>query len=61
MNYKKPVYLLAGRRRQYRSTPDPFIQRAYHECGKISPTIAYIGTANDDADGFFNRMAEVLR
>ena len=61
MSDKKPVYLLAGRRPRNRRTPDPFIQAVFKECGKASPTIAYVGTANGDDESFFNRMAEAFR
>ncbi len=60
MSDKKPVYLLAGGRRD-RKTPDPLIQAVIKESGTASPTIAYVGTANNDDEGFFNRMAEAFR
>lgn len=61
MSDKKPVYLLAGGRPRNRRTPDPFIQAVFKECGKVSPTIAYVGTANGDDESFFNRTAEAFR
>lgn len=61
MSDKKPVYLLASGRRGSRQEPDPFIQLVFKECGKVSPSIAYSGTANGDDESFFNRMAEAFR
>ncbi|MDD4876879.1 MAG: Type 1 glutamine amidotransferase-like domain-containing protein, partial [Dehalococcoidales bacterium] len=58
---KKPVYLLASGRLRNLKSPDPLLQAVFKESGKTSPTIAYIGTANDDDDSFFNRMAETFR
>lgn len=57
MNDKRPVYLLAGGRTGSRKTPDPLMQAVFRESGTVSPTIAYIGTANGDDESFFNRMA----
>lgn len=61
MQNKKPVYLLAGGRGRARKVPDPLIQAVYKESGKPSPTIAYIGTANEDGLDFFNRMADYFK
>jgi dipeptidase E len=59
MRGKRPVYLLAGGRPRNRQTPDPIIQAVFRESAKVSPTIAYVGTANGDNEDFFNRMAEM--
>jgi peptidase E len=61
MSDKRPVYLLAGGRPRVRKVPDPLIQAALRESGRVSPTIAYIGTANNDDEGFFNFIAESFR
>lgn len=61
MQNKKPVYLLAGGRGRTRTVPDPLIQAVYREFGKASPTIAYVGTANEDGLDFFNRMADYFK
>ena len=61
MRGKKPVYLLAGGRPRNRQTPDPLIRAVFRESEKMSPIIAYVGTANGDNEDFFNRMAEFLK
>lgn len=61
MHYKKPVYLLAGGQYRSRKMPDPLIQAVFRESGTALPTIAYMGTANDDNEGFFNRIADIFR
>lgn len=58
---KRPVFLLAGGRGRVRIVPDPLIQAVYKECGIPSPTIAYVGTANDDSPDFYNRMADYFK
>ena len=40
---------------------DPSIRTVLRESGMMSPTIAYVGTANGDDRGFFNRMAGNFR
>jgi peptidase E len=60
MSYRKPVYLLAGGRSTSRETIVRLIQAVFISCETVSPTIAYVGTANDDDEGFFNRIAEVF-
>ncbi len=61
MNYKKPVYLLAGGRSRSRKSPDPLIQAVLKESGMALPTVAYVGTANDDNEDFYTRIADVFR
>jgi len=61
MHRKKPVYLLAGGRARGNITPDPLIQAVFRESGELSPTVAYVGTANGDDIGFFNRIAVLLK
>ncbi|MDD5038234.1 MAG: Type 1 glutamine amidotransferase-like domain-containing protein [Dehalococcoidales bacterium] len=61
MNDKKPIYLLAGGRPSNRKTLDYLIQAVFRESGRASPTLAYVGTANEDNEGFFNRMADIFR
>jgi len=60
MSDKKAIYLLAGGRSRSSQTPDPLIEAVYKESGKVSPTIAYVGSANSDDEGFFKRMAKVF-
>lgn len=57
----RPVYLLAGGRSRNRTLPDPLIQAAFKESGTLSPTVAYVGTANGDDKGFFDFMSDALR
>ncbi len=57
----KPVYLLAGGRGQRRENPDPLMQAVLRESGIELPIIAYVGTANDDDRGFFDRMASAMK
>ena len=57
----KSVFLLAGGRNRVRPTPDPLIQAVFKDCGNLSPTIAYVGTANDDSPEFFQRMADYFK
>jgi len=61
MHHRKPVYLLAGGRPRSRKILDPLIQAVFRESGTVSPTIAYVGTASDDDEGFFNRIAGIFK
>jgi len=61
MDTPKPVFLLAGGRYTLRQTPDPLIQAVFTESGAASPTVAYVGTANDDDKGFFTRVAGMFQ
>ncbi len=61
MSSEKPVYLLAGGRSRSGNALDPLIQAVFRESGTVSPTIAYVGTANGDDEGFFNRIAGIFR
>jgi dipeptidase E len=61
MQSKRPVYLLAGGRPRGRGTTDPITQTVFKESARISPTIAYVGTANGDNEDFFKRMAQMYR
>lgn len=56
----KPVYLLAGGRGRNRQSPDPLIQTALRECGKESPSVAYIGTASGDDNSFFEMLVRMF-
>ncbi len=60
VNYLKPVYLLAGGRPRIREMFDPLIQAVFRENGTVSPTVAYIGTANNDDERFFNYIANIF-
>jgi len=61
MSTEKPVYLLAGGRPRNANALDPLLQAVFRESGTVSPVIAYIGTANGDDEGFFNRMAGIFK
>jgi peptidase E len=58
---KKPVFLLAGGRPRGSDTTDSLIKAVLDESGKVSPSIAYTGTASGDDSNFFNRMAGMLK
>jgi cyanophycinase-like exopeptidase len=49
----KSVYLLSGDSHHHRKTRDPLIREMLRETGRERPSVAYIGTANDDDPGFF--------
>ncbi len=61
MTQIKPVYLLAGGRSANRKATDLLVREAFHQSGKKSPSVGYVGTANDDDEGFFNRLAGMFR
>jgi cyanophycinase-like exopeptidase len=56
MHNRKPVFLLAGGRRSGSKSPDPVLQTVIGEIGKTSPTVAYVGAANEDDKRFFQFM-----
>lgn len=49
----KPTHLIAGGNWRNRSKPDPGLIAGLHGLGRPSPSIAYIGTANNDDASFF--------
>ncbi len=57
----KPVYLIAGGRSANRRATDLLIREVFGRSGIGSPSIGYVGTASDDRDDFFNRMAGMFR
>ena len=61
MSEIKPVYLLAGGRSANRRANDLIIREAFRESGKKSPSVGYVGTASDDDEDFFNRLADMFR
>lgn len=61
MSEIKPVYLLAGGRPANRRANDLLVREAFRESGKKSPSVGYVGTASDDDEGFFNRLAGMFR
>jgi peptidase E len=61
MSKRKPVYLLAGGRSANRRANDLLIREAFRESDKKSPSVGYVGTANDDDGGFFNLLAGMFR
>jgi len=48
-----PIYLLAGGPGAKRESPDPILQMALRETGKIKPSVAYIGAAHGDTLMFY--------
>lgn len=60
MNKPKKVFLLAGGRNSS-ETLLTLLGIVFRENRMSSPTIAYVGTANGDDEGFFKRIAEPLR
>ncbi len=57
----KPVHLLAGGRSANRTATDFLIREVFRQSGKKSPSIGYVGTANGDDGGFFDRLADMFR
>jgi peptidase E len=57
----KPVYLLAGGRPASRRANDLLVHEVFHESGKKSPSVGYVGTASGDDEGFFKRLAGMFR
>ena len=57
----KPVYLLAGGRQSQRETTSSLIRRVFEGNGATSPTVTYVGTANQDDESFFHRISELLK
>ena len=60
MSRIKPVFLIAGGMRRMPIRPDPIIQKVFQESGLESPSVAYIGTANGDAEDFFRYISSFL-
>jgi peptidase E len=58
---KKPVFLLAGGRPRGNDTTDRLMRAVLDESGKVSPSIAYTGTASGDDSNFFSRMTGMLK
>ncbi|UCC17708.1 MAG: Type 1 glutamine amidotransferase-like domain-containing protein, partial [Dehalococcoidales bacterium] len=56
-----PVFLLAGGRPRGNDTTDRLMRAVLDESGKLSPSIAYTGTASGDDSSFFTRMAGMLK
>jgi len=54
----KPVYLFAGGQRSDPTILLQLFRSVFAESGVPAPAIAYIGTANRDDDGFFQRVAD---
>lgn len=61
MGEREPVYLLSGGRSADRRATDVLIREVFSRSGKRSPSIGYVGTANDDREDFFNRLAGMFR
>ncbi|MBM3292849.1 hypothetical protein FJY84_09270 [Candidatus Bathyarchaeota archaeon] len=61
MSSKKPVYLLAGGRPRNEQTLNSLLHEVYRESGVKSPTIAYVGVANNDSKPFYLMMTTSLK
>lgn len=61
MSKLKPVYLFAGGRPRNGQNLNPWFQAVFAESGKKSPTIAYVGAANDDRPESFAGMSTNLK
>jgi cyanophycinase-like exopeptidase len=53
MSRRKPVFLIAGDPRSRHPAADPLLRKVFDNCAVSSPSVAYIGAANDDDHGFF--------
>jgi len=54
MSRRKPVFLIAGDPGSRRTGPDPLLRTVFDNCGVASPSIAYVGAASTDDQGFFD-------
>jgi cyanophycinase-like exopeptidase len=61
MNDIKPVYLLGGGWSANRRANDLLVREVFRQSGKKSPSVGYVGAANKDDEGFFNRLADMFR
>ena len=61
MNGRKPIHLMAGGDFRQPSGMIPRIKTILAETGKTHPTVAYIGTANDDNAAFFKFTAGIIK
>ncbi len=61
ITFKKPIYLLAGGRQDDPSALNYLLQKVFRESSFLSPSIAYIGTANRDNASFFQRISDRLK
>lgn len=57
----QPVYLLAGGKPARRQANDLLLREVFRAGGRESPSIGYVGTANNDGEDFFNRLAGLFR
>ncbi len=57
MNEIKPVYLLGGGWSTNRGANDMLVREVLRQSGKESPSVGYVGAANNDDEGFFSRLA----
>lgn len=61
MNMSRQIYLLAGGRPSSLETLLLLIRTVFRDYRLASPAIAYIGTASEDSEDFFKRIAGTLR
>ena len=61
VDYRKPVYLLAGGRASSRELQRILLQVVFQASGVTSPKIGYIGVANDDDREFFQRTLAIFK
>jgi peptidase E len=62
MNHSKAhtLYLLAGGSWKKSKTPDPLLQAVFSQSATPLPSVAYIGTASGEDDGFFQAISEMF-
>ena len=60
MSKRKPTFLIAGDPRSRRTRSDPLLRTVFDNCGVCSPSIAYIGAANNDDRGFFAWVSDAF-
>ena len=53
MSGPKPLFLIAGDPGSRRTGSDPLLRTVFDNCGVSSPSVAYIGAASNDDQGFF--------
>ena len=61
MSNEKPIYLLAGGRGGSGESTNTILQIIFEDFHKASPTIAYVGAANEDNWVFFKLIAGMIK
>ena len=57
MSRRKPIFLIAGDPGSRRKGSDPMLRAVFENCGRASPSIAYVGAANNDDQGFLGWLS----